>query len=35
MAMLKDFTLTSISGDATALSQFENELCLIVNVATK
>jgi glutathione peroxidase-family protein len=35
MTTLKDFTMTSIAGDDTALSQFENQVCLIVNVATK
>jgi len=34
MASLHDFTMTSITGDQVEFSSFENQVCLIVNVAS-
>ncbi len=34
MASLHDFEMASISGEPVKLSQFEGQLCLVVNVAT-
>ena len=35
MPKLGDFTVTSITGEEVALSKYDNQLCLIVNLATK
>lgn len=35
MAKLSDFEMKSITGDAVPLSNFENQVCLIVNVASE
>lgn len=35
MATLSDFAATSITGDNVPLSNFENQVCLIVNVASE
>ena len=35
MASMYDFTMTSITGDAVELKSFENQVCLIVNVASE
>jgi len=35
MAKLSDFQMTSITGDQVDLSSFENQVCLIVNVASE
>ena len=34
MPNLSDFKMTSITGDSVSLSSFENQVSLIVNVAT-
>jgi glutathione peroxidase-family protein len=35
MPSLHDFETPSISGDPIRLSQFEGQLCLVVNVASR
>ncbi len=35
MASLSDFEMASITGENIPLSKFENQVCLIVNVATE
>ena len=35
MAIMYDFTMTSITGDEVELKSFENQVCLIVNVASQ
>ena len=35
MASLHDFEMNSIEGESVKLSQFENQVCLIVNVASE
>lgn len=35
MASLHDFETPSITGEPTRLSDFEGQLCLVVNVASK
>jgi glutathione peroxidase-family protein len=35
MGSISDFEMTSITGDPVALSSFENQVCLVVNVATE
>jgi len=35
MASMHDFTVTSIGGDAVDLKDYENQLCLVVNVASE
>jgi len=35
MANLYDFTMSSITGDSVDLRSFENQVCLVVNVASK
>ena len=35
MASLHDFEMNSITGEPVALSQYEGQVCLIVNLATK
>ena len=35
MAKLYDFEVDSITGESVSLRDFENQVCLIVNVATK
>jgi glutathione peroxidase-family protein len=32
---MHDFTMTSITGEAVDLRSFENQVCLIVNVASQ
>ena len=34
MATLGDFEMTSITGDTVQLSEYEDKVCLIVNVAS-
>lgn len=34
MATFHEFEMTSITGDPVSFSQFEGQLCLIVNVAS-
>ncbi len=34
MASLYDFSMTSITGEQVDLSQYEGQLCLVVNVAS-
>jgi glutathione peroxidase-family protein len=34
MTTLSDFTMTSITGEAVALSAYAGQVCLIVNVAS-
>jgi len=34
MAKFSDFEMASITGDPIKLSQFEGQVCLVVNVAT-
>jgi hypothetical protein len=34
MAKFSDFEMASITGDPIKLSQFEDQVCLVVNVAT-
>jgi hypothetical protein len=34
MSTFHDFEMTSITGDAVSFDQFENQICLIVNVAS-
>jgi len=35
MATLRDFSMTSITGEEVDLAQYEGKVCLIVNVATQ
>jgi hypothetical protein len=35
MSTLSDFEMTSITGESISLSSFENQVCLIVNVASE
>ncbi len=35
MASLHDYEMNSITGESVKLSSYENQVCLIVNVATK
>jgi glutathione peroxidase len=35
MSSLHDFEATSIQGEPVRLSQFEGQLCLVVNVASR
>lgn len=35
MTSFHDFTMTSITGDQVHFSDFENTVCLIVNVASR
>jgi glutathione peroxidase-family protein len=35
MASMYDFTMTSITGDQVDLKSFENQVCLVVNVASE
>jgi glutathione peroxidase-family protein len=35
MASMHDFTMNSITGDQVDLGSFENQVCLIVNVASQ
>ena len=35
MASMHDFELNSITGESVKLSSYENQVCLIVNVASK
>ncbi len=35
MASLYDFEMDSISGERVKLSSYENQVCLIVNVASR
>ena len=35
MASMHDFTMTSITGEPVSLGSFENQVCLIVNVASE
>jgi glutathione peroxidase-family protein len=34
MSTFHDFEMTSITGDAVTFDQFEDQICLIVNVAS-
>lgn len=34
MAAFHDFEMTSITGDEVSFDQFEDQLCLVVNVAS-
>ncbi len=34
MPKLGDFTMTSITGEETALSQYDGNVCLVVNLAS-
>ena len=34
MSSLSDFEMASITGESVSLSSFENQVCLIVNVAS-
>ena len=34
MAGIHDFTMSSIEGEQVALSQYEGQLCLVVNLAS-
>lgn len=34
MASMHDFEMTSISGEQVSLSDYENQLCLVVNLAS-
>ncbi len=35
MGKLGDFTMTSIKGEQIPLSSYENQVCLVVNVASE
>ena len=35
MASMSDFEMTSITGERVELSRFENQVCLVVNVASE
>ena len=35
MATMHDFEMASITGERVKLSQYQGQVCLIVNVATK
>ncbi len=35
MTTLFDFEMTDINGDTVALSKFRDQVCLVVNVASK
>ncbi len=35
MSAFHDLTMTSITGDAVALSQYAGQLCLVVNLASR
>jgi len=35
MASLHDFEMQSITGESVSLSSFENQVCLVVNVASE
>ncbi len=35
MAKIHDFEMTSIQGESVKLSNYENQVCLVVNVATQ
>ncbi len=35
MAKLGDFEMTSITGERVPLSSYENQVCLVVNVASE
>ena len=35
MASFQDFTMTSIQGDQVDFSDYENQVCLVVNVASE
>ncbi len=35
MTSLSDFKMTSITGESVGLASFENQICLIVNVASE
>ena len=35
MPSMHDFTMTSISGDAVSLSNYADQICLVVNVASQ
>lgn len=35
MASIHDFEMNSITGESVKLSSYANQVCLIVNVATK
>lgn len=35
MSSIHDFSMTSITGENVALSSYEGNVCLIVNVASK
>ena len=35
MSSLSDFEMTSIAGESVSLGSFENQVCLIVNVASE
>ena len=35
MASMHDFTMDSITGEAVALKSFEDQVCLIVNLASQ
>ena len=35
MGKLSDFTMTSIQGERVPLASYENQVCLIVNVASE
>lgn len=35
MANMHDFEMTSIRGESISLSDFENQVCLVVNLASQ
>ena len=35
MATLHDFEMNSITGESVSLSQYANQVCLVVNVASQ
>lgn len=35
MVVLSDFTMTSIRGERVPLGSYENQVCLVVNVASE
>lgn len=35
MTSMYDFEMNSISGDSVSLSEYEGQLCLVVNVASE
>ncbi len=35
MASMHDFSMESITGDTVALSEYEGDVCLVVNLASR